>query len=300
MVKGNLPFVRSLRLTHPDKLLWPESGITKLEYVKYLYAVHEPLLRYTRGRTVTLIRYPNGIYGHSFYQKNCPRYAPAWVPRHPSNGAGAILLNDLPTLLWLGNQAALEFHVPFHEAKDHRPRELALDLDPSAPGFAQVTEVALLLRDTACRLGLPAYVKTSGATGLQVYIPLQPRYTYGDTRRVGAFLARYLAERYPRLVTVARRVGERGTRVYVDYLQHGPGRTLPAPYSPRGRPGAPVSTPLSWEELERGVDPAELNIRTVPERLRSLGDPFAPVTSGQGRASLDEILAFLAKRLPER
>lgn len=298
-MRGNPPPVKNLFLTHPDKLLWPESGITKLEYVKYLFAVHEPLLRYTRGRAVTLIRYPNGIYGHSFYQKNCPRYAPAWIPRHPSGGTSAILLNDLPTLLWLGNQAALEFHVPFHEAKDNRPRELALDLDPTVPGFAKVVEVALLLKDAVRRLGLPACVKTSGATGLQVYIPLQPRYTYEDTRRVGAFLARYLAERHPRLVTVARRVGERGDRVYVDYLQHGPGRTLPAPYSPRGRPGAPVSTPLSWEELERDIDPAALNIRTVPERLRTLGDPFAPVTSDHERASLDEILAFLAKRLPE-
>lgn len=287
---------RSLRLTRPDKLLWPEEGITKMDYVKYLYAVHEPLLRYTRGRALTVIRYPDGIYGHSFYQKNAPTYTPAWVPRTLTNGVNAILLNDLPTLLWLGNQAALELHVPFHEAKDNRPLELAFDLDPTVPGFLAVAEVALLLKAETDRLGLPAYVKTSGATGLQVYIPLKRRYTYADTRRVGSFLAYYLAARYPQLISVARRVRERGNRVYVDYLQHGPSRTLPAPYSPRGRPGAPVSAPITWEELEQGISPADLNIHTVPERLRLKGDLFAPVTSAKGRASLDEILAFLNKK----
>ncbi|GAB6933105.1 non-homologous end-joining DNA ligase [Calditerricola satsumensis] len=285
-------------LTNPDKLLWPEEGITKRDYLAYLFAVAKPLLAYTRNRALTVIRYPDGVHGESFYQKNAPSYAPPWIPRRQVGDVDAILLNDLRTLLWLGNQAALEFHVPFHEVDDpDHPLELTFDLDPSVPGFAAVVETALRLKEVTDRLGLPTYVKTSGATGLAVYIPLERRYTYAETRQVAAFLARYLAERYPRLVTVARRVRDRGTKVYVDYLQHGKSRTLPAPYSPRGRTEATVSAPVTWEELARGAQPADFTIKTVPARLSQIGDPFAPVTASANRANLDEILDFL-KRQP--
>lgn len=285
-------------LTNPDKLLWPEEGITKRDYLAYLIAVAKPLLAYTRNRALTVIRYPDGVHGESFYQKNAPPYAPPWIPRRQVGDVDAIVLNDLRTLLWLGNQAALEFHVPFHEADDpNHPLELAFDLDPSAPGFAAVVETALHLKEVTDRLGLPTYVKTSGATGLAVYIPLERRYTYAETRQVAVFLARYLTERYPRLVTVARRVRDRGTKVYIDYLQHGKSRTLPAPYSPRGRTTATVSAPVTWEELVRGAEPADFTIKTVPARLSQIGDPFAPVTASANRANLDEILDFL-KRHP--
>nr|WP_306302993.1 hypothetical protein [Calditerricola satsumensis] len=171
-------------LTNPDKLLWPEEGITKRDYLAYLFAVAKPLLAYTRNRALTVIRYPDGVHGESFYQKNAPSYAPPWIPRRQVGDVDAILLNDLRTLLWLGNQAALEFHVPFHEVDDpDHPLELTFDLDPSVPGFAAVVETALRLKEVTDRLGLPTYVKTSGATGLAVYIPLERRYTYAETRR---------------------------------------------------------------------------------------------------------------------
>ncbi|MFO7247332.1 MAG: non-homologous end-joining DNA ligase [Bacillota bacterium] len=290
-----------LTLTNPDKLLWPEVGVTKRDYLAYLYAVAQPLLAYTRNRALTVIRYPDGIHGKSFYQKNAPVFAPPWIPRRRVGSVNAILLNDLRTLLWLGNQAALEFHVSFHEVDDpEHPLELAFDLDPSVPGFSAVVETAFRLKEETDRLGLPTYVKTSGATGLAVYIPLQRRYTYAETRQVAAFLAHYLAERYPRLVTVERRVRDRGTKVYVDYLQHGPSRTLPAPYSPRGRTRAMVSAPVTWEELARGAQPADFTIQTVPARLRQMGDLFAPVTAAAGRAALDAILDFLRRHPVDR
>lgn len=286
---------KELKITHPDKPLWPEAGISKLQYLQYLITVAPYMLPFTKDRLLTVIRYPHGIQGHSFFQKNLPDYAPKWIPTCIWEDTRYPLLNDLPTLIWLANQAALEWHVSFHPYNSEEPTELVFDLDPSTPDFHVVAEVALKLKGLLDELQLPAYVKTSGASGLQIYVPIKAGYTFQQTRRVSEFIAKYMTKTYPQLVTIERMVKKRGEKLYIDYLQHWRGKTLPAPYSTRARPEATVSTPLTWEEVGQ-IHPTHFTIHTVPKRLRTHGDLFAPLLSQQQRASLDPILVFLHGR----
>jgi bifunctional non-homologous end joining protein LigD len=286
---------RELTVTNPQKPLWPEANVTKWDYIRYLLEVASPLLRYAKNRLLTVIRYPHGIHDKHFYQKNLPEYAPDWIATSRWEHTRYPLCNDTATLVWMANQAALEWHVSFHLAHDETPTELVFDLDPSTPDFAPAAETALLLKEVLDGLQLPSFVKTSGASGLQVYIPIERRYSFDETRKVGQFIAAYLAEKHPSLVTIERLVKNRGTKLYVDYLQHWRGKTLPAPYSTRARPQATVSTPISWDEVPR-IHPTDFTVHTVPPRLKALGDLFASIHDPNRRASLDPILSFLAKR----
>ncbi|NGQ93868.1 DNA polymerase domain-containing protein [Brevibacillus sp. SYP-B805] len=283
---------KQLSISNPDKPLWPEAGVTKLAYIQYLMTVAPVLLPYTRNRLLTVIRYPHGIHDKSFYQKNLPAYAPEWIPTHTWESTRYPLLNDLPTLVWLANQAALEWHVSFHEAGNEIPTELVFDLDPSTPEFGPVQQAALRLKELLDELQLPSYVKTSGASGLQVYVPIERRYSFAQTRLVGEFVARYLTARYPRELTIERLIKNRGTKLYIDYLQHWRGKTLPAPYSTRAKPEATVSTPLTWEEVPQ-IHPTQFTVHHLPARLQERGDLFRPLLSADDRASLDPILSFL-------
>lgn len=286
---------KQLQITNPDKPLWPEANVSKLGYIKYLIEVASVMLPYTENRLLTVIRYPHGIHDKFFYQKNLPDYAPDWIATATWESTRYPLLNDLPTLIWMANQAALEWHVSFHQAADEIPTELVFDLDPSVPGFDSVAEAALQLKEVLDQLQLPAYVKTSGATGLQVYIPIERRYTFAQTRQVGEFIASYLVQKFPRTLTIERLVKNRGSKLYIDYLQHWRGKTLAAPYSTRAKPEATVSTPLRWEEVPR-IQPAQFTVHTVPERLKQLGDLFSPLLHAQQRVSLDTILHVLQKK----
>lgn len=286
---------KELHITNPDKPLWPEAGITKLHYLQYLIEVAPYLLPYTENRLLTVIRYPHGIHDKSFYQKNLPEYAPEWISTCVWESTRFPLLNDLPTLIWLANQAALEWHVSFHKSMNEEPTELVFDLDPSTPDFRVVAEAALHLKEVLDELQLPAQIKTSGASGLQIYIPIVPGYSFSETRSVSEFVATYLTERYPRLITLERMVKNRGEKLYIDYLQHWRGRTLPAPYSTRAKPEATVSTPLRWEEVPC-IHPTQFTIHTVLGRLKQQGDLFAPLLSKENRVSLDPVLSFLQKK----
>ncbi|MEJ8544408.1 non-homologous end-joining DNA ligase [Brevibacillus borstelensis] len=285
---------RELTITNPSKPLWPEANVTKWDYIRYLMEVAAPFLAYTKDRLLTVIRYPHGIHDKHFYQKNIPEYAPDWIASSVWENTTYPLCNDMATVVWMANQAALEWHVSFHLAADEMPTELVFDLDPSTPEFAPVAETALLLKELLDELQLPSVVKTSGATGLQLYIPIERRYTFEETRQVGHFLATYLVEKRPDLITLERLVKNRGTKLYIDYLQPWRGKTLTAPYSTRARKEATVSTPLLWEEVPH-IHPTDFTVHTVPERLKKRGDLFAPVRS-QKRASLDSILAFLKRK----
>jgi len=286
---------KQITITNPDKPLWPEAGVTKLVYIQYLLQIAPCMLPYTRNRLLTVIRYPHGIHDKHFYQKNLPEYAPGWIATASWESGHYALLNDVPTLIWMANQAALEWHVSFHLAMDETPTELVFDLDPSTPEFGPVQEAALHLKELLDELQLPAYVKTSGASGLQVYVPIERKYTFEQTRQVGEFIAHYLVEKYPEKMTVERLVKNRGTKLYIDYLQHWRGKTLAAPYSTRAKPEATVSTPLQWDEVPR-IHPSQFTVHTVPDRVAKRGDLFKPLLADKERVSLDPILQFLQPR----
>jgi bifunctional non-homologous end joining protein LigD len=268
-----------VRITHPDKLLWPDSGVTKLDYIRYLIDVAPSLLPHLANRPLTLIRYPDGIKAHAFYQKDKPQGTPSWVKTTPIWSTDrnaymhAIIADSVSTLIWLGNLGGLEFHTGFStlDAPD-RPTAVVFDLDPSVPGFESVRTVALTLHRLLEKLDIPSVVKTSGATGLQVFIPVVRGVTFDETRVFTTVVAEYLVNEIPRLVTVERLKRRRGDKVYIDYLQHGAGRTLISVYSARGVPTANVSTPVTWTELEEGILPEDFTVHNVAERVKDRGD----------------------------
>lgn len=288
---------KEVKITNPSKVMWPQVNLTKLDYIKYLLEVSPYLLAYAKNRLLTMIRWPHGIEGKSFYQKEIPPYAPAWVPRVYCNDKQWILLNDPATLVWVANQGALELHLPFNQYfREDYPSELILDLDPmEAENFDLVREVALQTKEVLDAFGLASVVKTSGATGLQIYVPLEPRYTYEETRKVNEFIARYITVQKPHQVTLERMVRKRGKRLYFDYLQLWRGRTLPAPYSVRARPEATVSTPLEWKEVEKKIRPVDFNVSTVPERIKRKGDLFSPLSTQKTNQGIEAILNFLGR-----
>lgn len=273
---------RQLELSNLDKTLWPEDGYTKAHFLHYLAAVGPSMLPHYRGRPLVLTRYPDGIHGESFYQKDCPDHAPPWVRTYPYWSKDSrrwirfILCDDLPTLVWVGNLAGIEMHPWLSTARDPlHPNLMVLDIDPAAPaGFEEAREVAFLLKAVLDGLGLAGFPKTSGATGIHVYVPVEPRYPYRAVAGLVRAMGEYLLRRHPRLITMERAVARRTGHVYVDYLQNVLGKTLAGPYSPRPLAGASVSCPVTWAELET-ARPADFTIITVPERVARLGDPFA-------------------------
>ncbi|SEN29601.1 non-homologous end-joining DNA ligase [Lihuaxuella thermophila] len=282
-----------IKISNPHKLLFPKAGITKWDFILACTRLAPLLLPYCKNRLLTTIRYPDGAGQPSFYQKNAPHHRPDWVQTEREGEIEYILLNNTPTLIWLANLACLEFHVSFHTANHpDYPTELVMDLDPSVDDFSRVVEVALLTRQVLHQMNLDGVIKTSGASGLQIYVPIEPRYRYEQTRKVNHFIARYLAERHPSLITLERKVHHRGDKVYFDYLQHWRNKTLVAPYSPRATPEATVSTPVGWEEVNESLSPKQWTLETIFDRLKQRGDLFEPVTRGPGYR-LDPILQFM-------
>jgi bifunctional non-homologous end joining protein LigD len=286
---------KELTVSNPFKPLWPEAEVNKLGYIQYLMEVSPSLLPYTKNRLLTVIRYPHGIHDKHFFQKNLPDYAPEWIATKRWENTLYPLCNDLPTLIWMANQAALEWHVSFHLADDEIPTELVFDLDPSTPEFEPAAQAAIYLKEVLDELRLPSFVKTSGASGLQVYIPIERRYSFEQTRTVSQFVSSYLVQQHPELFTMERKVKDRGSKLYIDYLQHWRGKTLPAPYSTRARPEATVSTPLRWDEVAK-IHPTQFTVHTVPGRLKQMGDLFQPLLDPSARVSLDPILQFLKRK----
>lgn len=272
---------RVIRITHPEKVLWPDAGLTKWDYVLYLVQLAPFLLRHAQNRLLTTIRFPDGINGKSFYQKNVPIYAPPWIDRVRWKDTTYVLLNRPETLIWLANQACLEFHVSFSFYGEDVVRALVFDLDPNECDFPQVAEAALLIREELAALELECYVKTSGATGLQLFVPIEPC-SYEAARQANRFFATYFVGKYPHLFTAERQVKKRGRKVYFDYLQMWRGKSLICAYSPRARPGAPVSVPLKWVELENGVRPEQFCLETIGQRLAREGDLFLPLAEHPG------------------
>ncbi|NUU63536.1 non-homologous end-joining DNA ligase [Paenibacillus agri] len=277
-VKGSITVDgQEIIITNPDKPLWPEVGITKKLYLQKLAALSPYLLRYCRDRLLTVIRYPHGVTGMSFYQKNAPEPLPPFVRTFNHDDITYITLQGLPELLWLGNLAALEFHPSLHLAGSTLPCEWMIDLDPSREEEPRIMEAASIVGKVLKSLGLNSVPKTSGATGVQVIVPITPGVTFDDLRRVGHFVGRFVTEKHPELFTLERLKKHRGDRIYFDYLQHYSGKTLAAPYTPRARPLATVSTPLTWEEVERNVSVTDYHLLNIEERLTRTGDLITSV-----------------------
>lgn len=275
-----------LAISHPDKLIWPEAGITKLDYVQILAQLAPYLLPYTSDRYLTTIRYPEGIHGTSFYQKNCPDKAPEFVRTAQDGSIRYVVLDSVPAVLWMGSLYSLEFHVSSDEISNPLPNTWMLDMDPTLEEEPRLMEATALIGQLLDSLGLTAVPKTSGATGVQIVMPIERGPSFDDLRKFGKFISDYLVARNPQLFTVERLKKDRGDRIYLDYLQHYAGKTLPAPYSPRARTGATVSTPLTWEEVQHNVKPTDFHLLNIGERLRTKGDLLA----SSARQSLTPIL----------
>ncbi|MER7014746.1 non-homologous end-joining DNA ligase [Saccharopolyspora sp. NPDC000359] len=270
-----------VKVSHPDKVFFPERGETKLDLIRYYQAVAEPLLSTLQGRPLLLDRYPDGAGGKSFFQKRVPGSAPPWLRTtlvSTPNGttSDALVAADLAHIAWAVNLGCLGFHVwPYHADTPEVADELRIDLDPS-PGvtFAQVVEAAQLTGELLGEHGIEAQVKTSGSRGLHIYALLLPRWNSYEVRAAAVALARELERRHPDLVTAKWWKEERGARVFVDYNQNAPHKTVFGAWCVRPRVGAQVSAPISWDEVAT-VEPDSLTIATVPGRLAERGDPWA-------------------------
>jgi bifunctional non-homologous end joining protein LigD len=280
---------RELTITNPNKPLWPEMGITKLIYLEKLIALSPFLLAYCLNRYLTVIRCPHGIHDKSFYQKNAPEPRPEYVETILHQDIQYIHLNSLSTLIWLGNLACLEFHPSFEWINTDQPAEWVIDIDPSLEVEPRIMEAVAIIGDILDSLQITSVPKTSGATGVQIYIPIQPRYTFAQLRALGHFIGQYVTEKHPKLFTLERLKKDRGDRIYFDYLQHWVGKTLSAPYTPRARSGATVSTPLLWDEVRQNVNVLDYNLLTIESRLINYGDLIGLVA----QQSLDHILPYI-------
>ena len=272
---------REVSLSSPDRVIWPAVGITKRELAEYVIAVAEPFLRANGHRPVSLERFPDGVAGESFFSKNPPRGAPDYVHevmctynsgrKHPQ-----VVLDEAAAIVWAVQMNTVVFHPWASLAADtDDPVELRIDLDPQ-PGtdFADAAAVAPALREVLREAGLDAWLKTSGNRGIHVFCPIEPTHEFLDVRHAVIAAGRELERRMPDKVTMNWWKEERGERIFVDFNQNNRDRTIASAWSLRARPGAPVSTPMTWDQLAEVADPRDLNLLTVPDRLAD-GDPWA-------------------------
>ena len=268
-------------ITHPDKVLFPDEGITKQELAAYYESVADVMLPHVRGRPITLERYPSGIGKKGFWQKDVSKGFPEWLERVevPKKG-GTVhhpVLRETRDLLWMANQNTITAHVWTSRAPDlYRPDVCVFDLDPAADDPPVVRAAALALRGLLHDLGLTSWVKTTGSKGFHLVVPLDGTADFdtvgGFAHRVGALLVR----RDPDRLTQEFAKVDRGGRILVDTGRNGYSATFAAPYTVRARPGAPVSTPCTWEEIERGeVTPRTFTLRSMARRIEEVGDPWA-------------------------
>ena len=270
-------------ISHPDKVFFAERGETKGELAEHYLRVAEPLMRTMGGRPVLLQRFPDGASGPSFFQKRVPKNIPDWLQTtvvSTPNGttSQALIAADIDHVLWAVNLGCLGFHVwPSLAADPEHADELRIDLDPS-PGvdFTHIRRAAHEVHGLLTELGLAGHPKTTGNRGLHIYLQLQPRWDSYQVRAAAVPLARELERRNPHLMTAAWCKEERGSRVFIDFNQNAPHKTVFGAWSVRARPGAQVSTPLAWEEID-DIHPDQFTIASLPARLESAGDPWQPM-----------------------
>src|SRR4051794_6855495 len=292
---------RTLTLSNLDKVLYPDVGFTKGEVLDYYTRIAPVLVPHVANRPLTFKRYPDGVDGKFFFEKNAPSHTPDWVPRVtlPSPGStknrstlNYAVMNDLPTLVWAANLAALEFHVPMWQVnlrartdanKTHNPDLMVFDLDPGPPAtIVECCEVAQHVRTVLDADGLSSYPKTSGSKGLQLYVPLDAKKPWEDVHTYARQLAQRLEKEHPTLVVWNMKKELRTGKVLVDWSQNNSAKTTVAVYSLRARPAPTVSTPVTWDEVESCADPADLRFTStdVLARVADMGDLFEPTLRG--------------------
>ncbi len=285
--------------THLDKVFWPKEGFTKGDVIRYYDRVAEVMLPYLRGRPMVLNRHPNGIKGKSFFQKNVdPRRLPPFVEsisiRAKSTGRNVhyVVCNNKATLLYLANLGCIEMHPWLSRTKElKKPSYLVVDLDPGRNPYDQVIAVAKAVRKLIQSAGGHCLVKTSGKTGLHVYVPLRAVREFAEVRAVAKIIVRIIHQRLPKLTSLARHPADRRNKIYLDYARNSIGQTLAAPYSLRAFPRATVATPVEWSELTRSFRPTRFTLRTIFRRLSTKGDVW------RGELQRGVNLPRLARRL---
>ncbi len=275
----------SLKFTNLDKVYYPEEGYTKRDLLNYYDSVASLLLPYLKDRPLSLKRYPNGIHEQFFFQKNTPAGYPSWLRTETIGDIRYLLADNRASLLYLTNLGCIDQNPWMSRVGSlANPDYILIDLDPQQCPYDKIVEAALLVKAKLDAIGLAGYPKTTGGDGMHIYIPIEPDYTYEQARTFAEVIARMLAKDRPDLFTTPRAVEKREkNRVYFDYLQIGESKTISAPYVARAYPGAPVSTPLAWDEVKPGLHPSQFNIGNAPERFAHMGDLFEGVlTKPQG------------------
>ena len=283
---------RRLAVSNLNKILYPKAGFTKGQVIDFYIRIAPVLLPHLKDRPLTMKRYPNGVEGEFFYEKNCPSHRPAWVQTAKVWSEGNqremqyCLAQDLPTLVWAANLADLELHTSLARKKDvTRPTMMVFDLDPGPPAnIVQCCQVGLWLRDLLAAMKLKCWAKTSGSKGLQLYVPLNTPVTYDQTKSLSRALAEHLAREHPELVVHRMLKSLRGGKVLVDWSQNDEHKTTVNVYSLRAKDFPTISTPVTWKEVERCLKKKDAALLTftsdkVLERVQSLGDLFEPVAT---------------------
>ena len=294
---------RSVRISSPSRVIWPEAGITKRELAEYLVAVGDAFVTANGDRPISLQRFPGGVDGEQFFSKNPPKGAPDWVRSvpvtYPSGRSHPQLVIDEPaTAVWAAQMNTIVFHPWASRAgNSDNPDQLRIDLDPQpGTGFTEAVPVALALRELLAEVDLTAYVKTSGSRGIHVFAPIEAEHEFLDVRHAVIALGRELERRMPDEVTTKWWKEERGDRIFIDYNQANRDRTMAGAYSPRPLPAATVSCPIEWDEIDT-TDPGQHTIRTVPARLTERGDPWANMHARPGR--IDTLLEWWQRDLDD-
>lgn len=293
---------KKVNFTHPDKVYFPDEGITKGDIINYYNAVHKFILPHLKNRPESLRRTPNGIRDEGFFHKDVGNEVPDWIDKYPIWSDSAekeinyIVCNDRPTLLYMTNMGCIELN-PWNSTTrtPNHPDYVILDLDPSDKNtFDQVIDTALLIHEILEKADCPSYCKTSGATGLHIYVPLGAKYDYNEAQMFAEMIAIIAQEQLSSFTSLERSLAKRGKdKIYIDYLQNKKGQTLSCAYSVRPKPGAPVSTPLEWKELKQGLKPGDFTIFNTMERLEKKGDIFLPVIKRS--INMEKVLKNLEK-----
>jgi bifunctional non-homologous end joining protein LigD len=290
---------RELRLSNLEKVFWPEEGYTKGDLLTYYFNVSPVMLPHLQGRPLTMKRMPNGITGDFFYEKNAPRHTPEWMPTIPvraeedTKTINFLAVNDVAEMLWVVNLGCIEFHPLHARGPDQsKPSYAFFDLDPFEPaGWTEVAHVASLVKLVLDRLGIRCHPKTSGATGMQIMVPLDGALGYDEVRGFVGAVSDLVHAADPVTTTLEWEVSKRSGKVFLDVNMNREGANIAAAYSVRPEKGATVSTPFGWDELD-DIDPSEFTMATIFERIAEVEDPFLPVATGPGqslRAAIEEL-----------
>lgn len=303
---------RTLKLTNLDKVLYPATGFTKGQVVDYYARIAPVLVPHLAGRPLTMKRYPGGVDQEFFFEKNAPKHRPDWVKTAPVWSEGNhrtiyfLLANDLPTLIWIANLASIELHPSLSLAPDiAKPTMIVFDLDPGPPAnIVQCAQVGLWVREIFDHFGLQSFPKTSGSKGLQIYIPLNTKTSYDQTKPFAHAMARLLEQQHPDLVVSDMKKAVRTNKVFVDWSQNDEHKTTISVYALRAREHPTVSTPVTWEEVEQALKKKDASrlvfeAKDVLARVEKMGDLFAPVQTLKQKLPHLEGLAATAEKEEE-